>query len=407
MSNYFTNESLSPDFSFCNVNDENIEPNSIKDNNKLQNNIKNNDNKLNENNFHIIHKNPTERQFGRNITIKAQNNYINNKNNLFFNKNSLKINKTNEIIMTSFLNNSSFSKKNYNSQNISDNKNDNFYNNNNLNIYSPEKKVKNNPQYVTEYSKEIMNNIKFSEKINYPLYEKNFLKYHPKLNEFKRAVLVDWLIHVHYNFELLENTLFLTINLIDRILEATKNIKIENFQLLGITCLFIASKYEEIYPPELHDFLYVCGEKYKTKDVLFYEMNILEKLNFDILCVNPFVFLDRYYLLYEVDNKETYYMAQMFIELCYFSLELMKYGPDLLAHSMLFLAMKMKNKKLGYSNNFKLYSNFSETDVINVIKSFSNFCKEFREDRFPSILKKYNKKKYFFIYEKIKVFFKK
>jgi cyclin B len=182
---------------------------------------------------------------------------------------------------------------------------------------------------------------------------------------------------------------------------------VEYFQLLGITCLFIASKYEEIYPPELHDFLYVCGEKYRTKDVLSYELNILKKLNFDILCVSPFVFLDRYNLLYEVNDKETYYVAQMLIELCYFSLELMKYGPDLLAHSMLYLAMKLKNIKLGYSNNFQLYSNFSVTDVKNVIKTFWRFCEEFKEDNFPSILKKYNKKKYLFVSEKIKVFFKK
>ena len=134
MSNYFTNDSMSSDFSFCIVNDENIDPNSIKDNNKLQNNIKYNDNKLNKNNFHNISINPTERQFGRDITIKAQNNYINNKNNLFYNKNSLKVKKTNEIIMTSFLNDSSLSKKNYNSQIISDNNCENLYKQN-LNIY--------------------------------------------------------------------------------------------------------------------------------------------------------------------------------------------------------------------------------------------------------------------------------
>jgi hypothetical protein len=123
--------------------------------------------------------------------------------------------------------------------------------------------------------------------------------------------------------------------------------------------------------------------------------------------VNPFVFLDRYYLLYEVEKKEIYYMAQMLIELCYFSIDLMKYGPDLLAHSMLFLAMKIKNNKLVYSNKFKLYSGFTDNDVKNVIKSFWYFCKEFREDRFPSILKKYSKKKYFNVSENIKVFFKK
>ena len=100
---------------------------------------------MNEYNSHKLSKNSTKRQFGRDITIKAQNNYINNNNNLLLNKNPLKIKNTNEIIMNSFLDESSLTKKNYNSQNLTNIKNDN-YSFQNLNIYSPEKKVQNNPQ---------------------------------------------------------------------------------------------------------------------------------------------------------------------------------------------------------------------------------------------------------------------
>jgi cyclin B len=39
------------------------------------------------------------------------------------------------------------------------------------------------------------------------------------INEKMRAILVDWLIEVHYKFKLLPETLFLTVNLIDRYLE--------------------------------------------------------------------------------------------------------------------------------------------------------------------------------------------
>ncbi len=39
------------------------------------------------------------------------------------------------------------------------------------------------------------------------------------INEKMRAILVDWLIEVHYKFKLLPETLFLTINLIDRYLD--------------------------------------------------------------------------------------------------------------------------------------------------------------------------------------------
>ncbi len=65
-----------------------------------------------------------------------------------------------------------------------------------------------------------------------------------------RAVLVSWLIEVHMKFKLLPETLFLTVNLIDRYTEK-KQVSRTNYQLLGVTAMLIASKYEEIYAPEV------------------------------------------------------------------------------------------------------------------------------------------------------------
>jgi hypothetical protein len=44
------------------------------------------------------------------------------------------------------------------------------------------------------------------------------MKKQPDLNESMRAVVIDWLIDVHAKFMLLPETLFLTVNLIDRYL---------------------------------------------------------------------------------------------------------------------------------------------------------------------------------------------
>ena len=76
-----------------------------------------------------------------------------------------------------------------------------------------------------------------------------------------RSILVDWLVDVHLKFKLLPETLFITINLIDRFLEKSKVTK-TRLQLVGVTALFIASKYEEIYPPELKDFIYITDRAY-------------------------------------------------------------------------------------------------------------------------------------------------
>lgn len=66
-----------------------------------------------------------------------------------------------------------------------------------------------------------------------------------------RAILIDWLIEVHKKFELVPESLYLTINIVDRFL-AVKTIPRRELQLAGISAMLIACKYEEIWAPEVH-----------------------------------------------------------------------------------------------------------------------------------------------------------
>ena len=81
-----------------------------------------------------------------------------------------------------------------------------------------------------------------------------------------RSILVVWLVEVNYKFKLVPETLYLTVNIIDRYLSKTEVTR-PKLQLVGVTSLFIASKYEEIYPPELRDLVYICGFAYSKLDV--------------------------------------------------------------------------------------------------------------------------------------------
>lgn len=97
-----------------------------------------------------------------------------------------------------------------------------------------------------------------------------------------RGILIDWIIDVHKKFKLVVETLFLAVNLIDRVCQMIKIAK-HRFQLLGITCLFIASKYEDIYPPYLSDFAFVCADAYSDNDILKMEAEVLRLLDFNIV----------------------------------------------------------------------------------------------------------------------------
>ncbi len=90
----------------------------------------------------------------------------------------------------------------------------------------------------------------------------------PNINESMRCILVDWLIEVHYKFKLFPETLYLTINILDRFLSETADIITKrDLQLVGVTSLLVAAKYEEMYVPELRDLTYICDGAYTEAKV--------------------------------------------------------------------------------------------------------------------------------------------
>jgi hypothetical protein len=72
----------------------------------------------------------------------------------------------------------------------------------------------------------------------------------------------------------MSETLYTTVFLIDRYL-SLQPIKKSQLHILGVTALLIATKYEEIYPPELKDLLSVSENKFTRQEVLAMELDML------------------------------------------------------------------------------------------------------------------------------------
>ena len=109
--------------------------------------------------------------------------------------------------------------------------------------------------------------------------------------------------------------------------------------------MFIASKYEEIYPPDLRDFVYVTDKAYTKKQILAMEGKILKALNFQVTVTSSFLFLQRFSKLMCM-NEKAYMMARYLIELSLVEYGLLKYTPSNIAASSIYLAakiFKMKN----------------------------------------------------------------
>ncbi|XP_013149557.1 PREDICTED: G1/S-specific cyclin-E isoform X2 [Papilio polytes] len=110
----------------------------------------------------------------------------------------------------------------------------------------------------------------------------NMFDNHPNLQLRMRAILLDWLNEVCEVYKLHRETFHLTVDYIDRYLSHTDDLPKSRLQLIGITCLFIAAKVEEVYPPKVSEFAYVTDGACTTEEILLEELLILKVLSWSI-----------------------------------------------------------------------------------------------------------------------------
>lgn len=191
------------------------------------------------------------------------------------------------------------------------------------------------------------------------------MKSQTDISEKMRSILVDWLIEVHLKFKLIPETLYLTVNLIDRYLER-EHVQRSKLQLVGVTAMLIASKYEEIYAPIVKDFVYITDNAYTKEEILAMERKMLAVLDFDIQTVSPLRFLERYDKVVGGDEF-MFNMGKYLIELSLVQYRMNQFSPSEIAASALYLSMKML-KRGHWNDRLIRHSHFQENDLRNCAK---------------------------------------
>ena len=167
-----------------------------------------------------------------------------------------------------------------------------------------------------------------------------YMENQKEINNKMRAILVDWLVEVHHKFKLHTATLWLGVNIMDRYLEA-EPVPRQELQLVGVTALLIACKYEEIYPPEVKDCVYITDFAYNKDQVLNMETEILKRLNFEICVPTGYHFLSRYFEVINASER-TRCLANFYAERNIQEYDMLKFKPHVYAASALFLALKQQ-----------------------------------------------------------------
>lgn len=163
------------------------------------------------------------------------------------------------------------------------------------------------------------------------------------LNEKMRAILIDWLVGVHEKFQLNPETLFSSINILDKFLEK-KGIPRQKLQLVGITSLLIASKLEEIYYPDLIDLVAITDFTYQRKNIIDMENDICFALNFEFSFVNIKIVYDFLVMKEKFDEKMKIF-GYYLLELCLLEYKMLKFSCKETALAAISLVKKIFQKE--------------------------------------------------------------
>jgi cyclin B len=217
----------------------------------------------------------------------------------------------------------------------------------------------------------------------------NYMSHQKHINEKMRAILIDWLVEVHLKFKLVPETLYLTIHVLDRFL-GKQQVARNKLQLVGVTALLIASKYEEIYPPEIRDLVYITDRAYNKQEIISMEGNMLSALNFRISCPTSFVFLERYLKVGKADAKQTH-TARFITERMHQEYGMLKYKPSMIAACSLNLARRALCVP-AWNSTLEKHSVYSEASMDSCMREISTLMNT--SSNLQAVKKKYSSSKY-------------
>jgi len=214
------------------------------------------------------------------------------------------------------------------------------------------------PLMVSEYVVEIFDYLKELEIAT--MANANYMDNQNELEWKLRGILVDWLLEVHTRFRLLPETLFLAVNIIDRFL-STKVVQMDRLQLVGVTAMFIASKYEEVLSPHVQNFRHVADDAFTEEEILSAERFVLAALNYDLSYPNPMNFLRR---ISKADNYDiqTRTLGKYLLEISCLDHRFIEHPPSQVAAAAMYLA-RMVLQRGEWDATLAHYSGYTEEEI--------------------------------------------
>ncbi|KAK7410617.1 hypothetical protein VNO78_01553 [Psophocarpus tetragonolobus] len=259
------------------------------------------------------------------------------------------------------------------------------------------------PQLCATFACDIYKHLRASEAKKRP--STDFMeKIQKDINPSMRAILIDWLVEVAEEYRLVPDTLYLTINYIDRYLSGNVMNR-QRLQLLGVASMMIASKYEEICAPQVEEFCYITDNTYFKEEVLQMESAVLNFLKFEMTAPTVKCFLRRFVRaaqgVDEVASLQLECLTNYIAELSLLEYSMLCYAPSLVAASAIFLAkFILFPSKKPWNTTLQHYTLYLPSDLCVCVKDLHRFFCNSPNSNLPAIREKYSQHKYKYVAKK-------
>ncbi|KPV73230.1 uncharacterized protein RHOBADRAFT_4414, partial [Rhodotorula graminis WP1] len=251
---------------------------------------------------------------------------------------------------------------------------------------------------VAEYSDEIFKYMSELEESSMP--NPRYMDHQTEIEWSMRTTLIDWLLQVHLRYHMLPETLWIAINVIDRFL-SNRVVSLIKFQLVGVTAMFVAAKYEEIMAPSVEEFVFMTEGGYSREEILKGERIILQSLEFNISSYcTPYSWVRRISKADDYDIQ-TRTLSKFLMEVTLLDHRFLRAKPSMIAAVGMYLSRRMlggdwarPSLSLSPLNEaFVFYSQYTEVQLL-VPAGFllENLSQPGFEERF--VFKKYSAKKF-------------
>lgn len=216
-----------------------------------------------------------------------------------------------------------------------------------------------------------------------------YIEHQPDLEWKMRGILVDWLIEVHTRFRLLPETLFLAVNIIDRFLSA-EVVALNRLQLVGVTAMFIASKYEEVLSPHVANFSHISDKTFTDEEILDAERHVLATLDYNMSYPNPMNFLRR---ISKADNYDiqTRTLGKYLMEISLLDHRFMEYRQSHIAAAAMYLS-RLILERGPWDTTLAHYAGYTEEEIDPVFRLMIDYLH--RPVCHEAFFKKYASKKF-------------